>query len=355
MILEAVESVCELTGQSLPEVCRELNLPESNLRRWKERRQAGKELVGRRGPGKDTSFDFFTLIPRLQRLAFGRKRTGGVGDLFAEHREKISRRDFYALVDLVRRELQGEKKAMERRVECLEPGMVWSMDDADVNPLETGHGHMHVVHDLGSRNTLRALGSQDLADGWTVAASLADLFEKHGAPLVLKMDNGSNLNHREVCRILDEYGVIPLVSPAYYPPYNGAIENRQRELKRELAHWIGTDKVSERELVLATNLCAHELNLKPRESLDGRTACRVLEDRSTWTRQLDRRDRKEALAEITLLAVDILSELDEHTEKAATTAYRHAVESWLQLNNIIRITRNGEVLPPSSSLSHQNL
>ena len=49
--------------------------------------------------------------------------------------------------------------------------------------------------------------------------------------------------------------------------------------------------------------------------------------------------------DIKSLAVDIAGELDQHTEAAAETAFRYAVETWMQLNQLIRVTRNGKVLP----------
>ncbi len=58
----------------------------------------------------------------------------------------------------------------------------------------------------------------------TIAGQLEQLFAQHGAPLVLKRDNGSNLAGGEVDELLDAHGVIALNSPPHYPAYNGAIE-----------------------------------------------------------------------------------------------------------------------------------
>ena len=70
--------------------------------------------------------------------------------------------------------------------------------------------------------------------GELVAARLDELFAQHGPPLVLKRDNGSNLNSEAVNAVLSRWLVIPLNSPPYYPPYNGGIERAQRELKAAL-------------------------------------------------------------------------------------------------------------------------
>jgi hypothetical protein len=55
-----------------------------------------------------------------------------------------------------------------------------------------------------------------------------------GRPLVLKRDNGSNLNHQAVDEVLARYLVLPLKSPPHYPPYNGAIECAVRELVEKI-------------------------------------------------------------------------------------------------------------------------
>jgi hypothetical protein len=83
-----------------------------------------------------------------------------------------------------------------------------------------------------------------------------------------------------------------------------------------------------------------------RPCLGDRTACCALEEGRPAARRFGRRERKEVFEEIKTLAVDIAGQLEEHTNVAAETAFRYAAETWMQLNNIIRVTRNGEVLPP---------
>ena len=68
-----------------------------------------------------------------------------------------------------------------------------------------------------------------------MARHLESLFRSQGAPLLLKRDNGSVFNHNAVNEVLARWGVIPLNSPAYYAPYNGAIEQGIKELKKEMA------------------------------------------------------------------------------------------------------------------------
>jgi len=41
------------------------------------------------------------------------------------------------------------------------------------------------------------------------------------------------MNHRAINDVLSESFVLPLNSPEYYAPYNGAIEESQREVKKK--------------------------------------------------------------------------------------------------------------------------
>jgi hypothetical protein len=58
-----------------------------------------------------------------------------------------------------------------------------------------------------------------------------------GTPLFCKRDNGGNLNHHAVNDVLEEANVIPINSPPYTAPYNGAIEHIQVEFKDYLRRW----------------------------------------------------------------------------------------------------------------------
>jgi transposase InsO family protein len=344
-MLTIVESVKREAGTSYASICRELDVPRSSLMRWRSHEQSGEAVVGRPGPAKTEPLDLHALHEKILALAHGRKRTHGTGEFYQQHRDQISRRDLQDMVKATRRELQQEAEALERRIEWLVPGAVWSMDDTKKPWLEQGYGHLHVVMDLGSRCALRTLGSEALADGEHVAGSLEDLFHRHGAPLFLKMDGGGNFRHHVVRERLGEFGVIPLVSPPHYPPYNGSVEREHQVLLRQINLHLGGETISEKDLRLECELCGYEINHKRRRSLGDRTACFTLEQGRSLVTRYGRREREEVFEEIRALAVDIAAGLDEHTLAAAETAFRYAAETWMQENNVIRVTRNGEVLP----------
>jgi hypothetical protein len=346
-MLDIIENVKLRSGDPYRSVCRELVFPYSNVMRWRNHRKHGEAVIGKPGPAKVEPLNVAALHDDIRQLSLGHKRVQGTTALQHRYRDQISRRNFQALVDVARREVMQEKKALERRIEWLIPGLVWSMDDAKEHWLDQQRfGHIHLLQDLGSRYKLRVLGDEVLAHGDKVAENLTLLCEKQGAPLFLKRDNASNLNHHAVNEVLDEFGVIPLNSPPYYPPYNGGIERAQMEMQQALELRIGTQQLDPVVFGLHCEISGNEVNHKRRRSLGWQTACRVLEDGRPWARLFGRRERKEVFEEIKSLAVDITKALDEHTEAANETAFRYAAETWMQLNNMIRVTRNGEVLPP---------
>jgi transposase InsO family protein len=346
-MLDIVEDLKMRLGEPYRSVCRELLLPYSNVMRWKEHRKNGVAVIGKPGPAKVQPPDVGAIYNDIRQLAFGKKRVQGTTALQKKYSDRISWRDFQALVDVARREAMQEKESQERRIEWLVPGFVWSMDDAKDHWLDQDRfGHIHLLQDLGSRHKLKVLGDEMLAHGDRVAENLSELFEQHGAPLFLKRDNGSNLNHHAVNAVLTEFGVIPINSPPYYPPYNGGIERAQREIQQALILRIGTSQVDATVFRLQCELSGHDVNHKRRRSLGWQTACHALEEGRQWIRLFGRRERKEVFEEIQSLAVDINEALGEHIEAATETAFRYAAETWMQLNNMIRVTRNGEVLPP---------
>jgi transposase InsO family protein len=102
-------------------------------------------------------------------------------------------------------------------------GRVWAIDFTGPQPALDGARFVLAVRDLASGRQLlwRAVA---VGTGEVAREALADLFARHGAPLVLKSDNGSAFTGGEVRAILVAHGVIGLYSPPHWPRYNGAIE-----------------------------------------------------------------------------------------------------------------------------------
>jgi hypothetical protein len=175
--------------------------------------------------------------------------------------------------------------------------------------------------------------------GPVVAARLEELFAQFGPPLILKRDNGRNLNSGEVDEVLARWRVIPLNSPPHSPAYNGGIERAQRDLKACLVRheaalrarlWAG-DVVHPGLAALAV----HDLNHRPRRSLHGHTACEMFASAKCNRRAYTARRRKECYETMRELAQAILNVGPVRTP---ATAWRQAVETWLIRNEIITIS-----------------
>jgi len=103
------------------------------------------------------------------------------------------------------------------------PGRVWAMDHA--KPPKAVDGiwpAVFAVRDLASGMVLDWLPVPDETSA-TTRDALLTLFVEFGPPLVLKSDNGSAFKG-EVPKLMEDWGVIPLRSPAKTPRYNGSCE-----------------------------------------------------------------------------------------------------------------------------------
>jgi transposase InsO family protein len=328
-----------------PRLCASLGLPYASFRRWQHRLERGQPAIFKPGPQKVAPLKLEELRVHLCRLKHGHQRSRGVGRLYRQYRGQISRRDLQALTETVRREFTQQRQAELRRITWHVPGLVWSLDDAELVRLASHQLHLHQVQDLASRYKFTPLVG-DRALGETVAGRLEQLFLRHGPPLVLKRDNGSNLNHQAVDEVLARYLVIPLNSPPHYPPYNGGMECAVRELKTPLVKKIlAGSPVPESQVQVWAEGLAHELNHRSRGCLDGQVACEVFQDAKPAMKDYTLRKRKETFDCINELTMTLIQVWAVHTQRQAETARRLAVETWLQRNGVITITQNKKVLP----------
>ena len=110
------------------------------------------------------------------------------------------------------------------------PGTVWAMDFTKAHHAIDGtHGYLLAVRDLASGLQLawRPLRSPDAA---AVVAELRMLFTIHGAPVVLKSDNGSPFFAALTKALFATWQVWPLYSPPGMPCYNGSISRPASDL-----------------------------------------------------------------------------------------------------------------------------
>jgi transposase InsO family protein len=157
---------------------------------------------------------------------------GWISSLGGEVSVRSLREDF---PDLSRGELRDIKRRWRHvarrqpgkllhRLRFTTPGTVWAMDFTEPERKVDGiFPSLFVVRDLASGKNLAAMPvfHQDSRSARDV---LRALFLWLPPPLVLKSDNDKAFKTDEMRELLRSHGVLPLYSPTYYPPYNGACE-----------------------------------------------------------------------------------------------------------------------------------
>jgi transposase InsO family protein len=132
-----------------------------------------------------------------------------------------------ALLDVLGRYRRVWRRLHQQPVHVLhwsEPGRVWAIDFHGPRPPVDGlDPDLLAVRDLASGQQLAWLPVRD-ATVATLLLVLTSLFVTHGAPLVLKSDNGSAFGAQQAQELCAQFGVRNLFSPPRTPRYNGAIE-----------------------------------------------------------------------------------------------------------------------------------
>ena len=147
----------------------------------------------------------------------------------------IARRELEDLVARFRR-VYRRKGTLLHQLTWSNDGSVWAMDFTEApTAIDRTYPYVLVVRDLGSGRQLLALPCESQR-AEVVCDALRALFAEHGAPLVLKSDNGSGFVAAATERLLEQHEVIPLLSPPGTPKYNGACEAGIGGLKTRAHH-----------------------------------------------------------------------------------------------------------------------
>jgi hypothetical protein len=339
-MLAMIDQIREKTGMPYRAICGAAGLSYPSYIRWRTRRRKDAPLVRQPGPAKVEPPDFGRLGQDIAQLSHMQTRTHGTGNLYARYRSVVSRRELQRMVAMARHDLNAFHRQNLRRIRWNVPNVAWSMDPCEYRQRDaTGaKGHLNQMQDLASRYKF-ALMTGEVPCGEEISGYLAAIFNCFGPPLFLKRDNGGNLNHSAVNDVLADYFVLPLNSPIHYPPYNGAIEKAQAELKSGLDARLSYKSCCPSEHLEAyAATVEHDLNHRPRPCLDGKNACQVyFSGKRTFTKW----ERRDAYVWITNLQNDILCS----NEVQPQAAWRIAVEVWLNMKGFITITVNGKVLP----------
>jgi transposase InsO family protein len=167
-------------------------------------------------------------------------------------------------------------KDKPRRYEITAPNVMWSEDGAGFRDYGRKR-ELLLLQDECSRYKVNKRLVKGPASSDDVYDYLREAFDNHGAPLVLKHDGDSIFHEERVHKLLEEYGVINLKSPARYPPFNGKMERSIRDIKS----YERAMKRFEPDTTLQYRIevAIHDLNEeRPRPVLGGRTAREVFTD-----------------------------------------------------------------------------
>jgi hypothetical protein len=360
MAQAAVRRVNEIRREkSLPysELARSVGIPESTLRRWRSHEKRHLTILTVPGPKKTLLVDMDALMRGMETLRPGRCRTAGAPDLWQIHRDRISRRDFYSVLTRYSARILDMERQGWYRYRWLKVGAVWSMDDMDFGHDEFGRRlRIHNVMDLGSRNMFQPVDSDSLP-AEKVADNLEGLFREHGAPIFAKSDCGSNLLRSEpVSALLTKWCVVPLLSPPYYPQYNGVMERGQSDTRMALMDLLPKNACCDAvHFGTYAAVATDKRNHDRREILGGHHACHVFSTRN-GEMKTDIRERRTIYDWIKTKQESILSSsVNNRDGWAVNAAWRSAAEEWLLQNKVIKIIpRTEKVSTDFSEMSAHN-
>jgi len=342
--VEIIEGMKKRTGIPYEAICRTLRLPLSSFNRWRLRIQKSEAVVKRPGPKKVVLFDASVLDTEIRWLDHGWKRSVGTTELYQRYRFSVSRRELGRMIEQVRRDLASDYRRHLRRIEWQRPGVAWAMDGTEYDMGLSSKIYLCNMQDLGSRYKFLPLAGE-YPVGEEIAGYLREKFDRYGAPLVLKRDNEGNMNHSAVNNVLEEFFVLPLNSPEYYAPYNGAIEESQREVKRCLREKVALGIPECRDHIGAyAEAVVNDLNHRIRPCLDGKTSCQMFftpTDKPAFTR----RERREIYDTIMEKVERILSAMKQSGQNIRESAWRIALESWLRSKGYIKVYINQKCHP----------
>jgi transposase InsO family protein len=148
----------------------------------------------------------------------------------------MARREIQDMMRRYRRVWKRRHRMLVRMLHWHRIGAVWAADFAEPPLAVDGcYSRLLAVRDLASGFQLAWLPVAD-ESARTTCDALIDLFRSHGAPLVLKSDNGSGFIGELMHRVLADGQVWHLRSPPDLPEYNGACEAGIGSMKTRTHH-----------------------------------------------------------------------------------------------------------------------
>lgn len=223
--LESVARMREL-GMSAAIAAALVGVSASTVVRWSRRVRAGLLARLRRGPAQRPAL---SAEKAREAALLARELRGLCGADALARAAGVSRRQAACVKRQVLTELERERIARCSRLLVREPDVMRSLDQ-----LYLRDGVALIASDASVPQRTTA----NLVNGYTgeeVARTLRADFTRHGAPLVMRMDNASPHDAPPVTEVLREHGVLLLHGPPRYPQYYGQHERQNREHQAWLA------------------------------------------------------------------------------------------------------------------------
>jgi hypothetical protein len=222
--------------------------------------------------------------------------------------------------------MEQERKAALCRITVRVPGIVRGLDAMQLATVEGPH-HALIGAD-GALPYRTSFALSERYDSALVARALRADFERHGPPLVLRLDRASAHSVPAMSQLLSDYQVLALHGPPRYPAFYGQLERQNRE-HRAWIDALGTTSHASLEPCLAKMLQAVN-TLWRRRSLNWRTASELWNARPRFT--IDRRAFHE---EVHDRAIRIARTLNVQAQPA-DLAERLAIERTLEHRGLLQ-------------------
>lgn len=209
-------------GATKQEAAGRLGISRRTLLRWEGQFRVS-DLRPRRLGRPPRRSDVATRLALLEQLSALGPATGEepLRALFPT----VARREIRDLLGRYRSLYARRHGVVVCELDWLVTGAVWAIDFAvPPSPIDSTLGAALAVRDLGSAKTLVWRGSEGMT-ATELVVNVRTLFSIHGPPLVLKSDRGSAFISDAFAALLREQGVVHLLSPPHWPPYNGSVES----------------------------------------------------------------------------------------------------------------------------------
>ena len=198
--------------------------------RWRKRDARGDPLGKRRGPHVRP----LSAADGTEAAHLVEETHGLIGAEALRHSVPgLTRRAAAEIKSDTCRRLERERRSGTQRVTIAAPGILRGFDAMEL-----------AGRDVREHALIAADGCVPFRTSWTIAArydgsAVADVlrrdFDRHGPPLVLRLDRATAHDVPAVQALLHDHHVLALHGPAYYARYYGQLERQNREHRQWLA------------------------------------------------------------------------------------------------------------------------